>query len=300
MEQVNANPEMEAANEIPEDDTAARFAKMIGGDSPNDKPSEAEPSQPEEGESEEQKERLYKVKVDGQEIEVPESELLKGYSRTADYTNKTKALAEERRALQSHAEQVQRERQDYIQATQYYLQNVPQTAPPDPSLIENDPVEYLRQQRAFETAIAQRHAAAQQLSYAQQQQAMEQEQSLQAFVQQQAESLPTYIPEWKDTKTATEDKAAIRAALKSVGFDDKEIGGVIDARMVAVARKAMLYDRLTSQAQTAAKKVENVPKFEKPGTRPAPSASDGRTSAMQALKKSGTTADAAAVFERMF
>lgn len=43
----------------------------------------------------------YKVKVDGQEVEVGLKELLAGYARQSDYTKKTQALAEQRRSLES-------------------------------------------------------------------------------------------------------------------------------------------------------------------------------------------------------
>jgi len=43
---------------------------------------------------------LVKVTVDGEEIEVPVSELTGGYSRTADYTRKQQGLAQERQKLQ--------------------------------------------------------------------------------------------------------------------------------------------------------------------------------------------------------
>ena len=40
--------------------------------------------------------RWDRVKVDGEELEVPYSELKRGYSREADYTRKTQALAQQR------------------------------------------------------------------------------------------------------------------------------------------------------------------------------------------------------------
>ena len=40
--------------------------------------------------------RYERVKVDGEDVEVPYSELVRGYSREADYTRKTQALAEQR------------------------------------------------------------------------------------------------------------------------------------------------------------------------------------------------------------
>ena len=39
----------------------------------------------------------YKVKVGKDEVDVPLDELIKGYSRTADYTKKTQEVAEQRR-----------------------------------------------------------------------------------------------------------------------------------------------------------------------------------------------------------
>lgn len=41
-----------------------------------------------------------RLKVDGEEVQVPLSEALQGYSRTADYTRKTQALAEQQRQAQ--------------------------------------------------------------------------------------------------------------------------------------------------------------------------------------------------------
>jgi hypothetical protein len=57
-----------------------------------------ETAEEEPEESEDEPEPTYKVKVNGEEVEVPLSELTKGYSREQDYTKKTMALAEERKA----------------------------------------------------------------------------------------------------------------------------------------------------------------------------------------------------------
>ena len=42
---------------------------------------------------------VHRVKVDGEEFEVPLSELVAGYQRSADYTRKTQALADQRKTL---------------------------------------------------------------------------------------------------------------------------------------------------------------------------------------------------------
>jgi hypothetical protein len=43
----------------------------------------------------------YKVKVGKDELDVPLDELLKGYSRTADYTRKTQEIAESRKMVEA-------------------------------------------------------------------------------------------------------------------------------------------------------------------------------------------------------
>lgn len=79
-------------------------------DSKDDEDSEEEQpeSTEEEQESEpEQEEPTYKVKVDGEEVEVTQDELLRGYMRQKDYTQKTQALAEQRRQFEQYRPQYQ-------------------------------------------------------------------------------------------------------------------------------------------------------------------------------------------------
>jgi len=45
--------------------------------------------------------QLFNVKVNGVELEVTADELVKGYMRQADYTQKTQTLAEQQRCCQS-------------------------------------------------------------------------------------------------------------------------------------------------------------------------------------------------------
>jgi hypothetical protein len=68
---------------------------------PTDEAKEAEKATQDEPETEPTEDPIHKVKVNGEEIEVPLSELLNGYSRTEDYKAKTMALADDRRALEA-------------------------------------------------------------------------------------------------------------------------------------------------------------------------------------------------------
>lgn len=77
-----------------------------------DSPKEEEPleEQPEQDEGNEEpvetdEEPTFKVKIDGEDKELTQEELVRGYLRQADYTRKTQALAEERKRLEESARQ---------------------------------------------------------------------------------------------------------------------------------------------------------------------------------------------------
>ena len=74
-----------------------------------------EPLQEEQYSESEQEEPTYTVKVDGQELEVTQEELLRGYMRQRDYTQKTQALAEQRRQFEQYRPQYQPQPQQQIQ-----------------------------------------------------------------------------------------------------------------------------------------------------------------------------------------
>ena len=81
--------------------------------------------------------RYVRIKVDGEDLDVPLKEALQGYSRTADYTRKTQELAAQRQQVE-YALAVQRALQAQPQATirllaeQYGIQPdpAPQSPPP--------------------------------------------------------------------------------------------------------------------------------------------------------------------------
>jgi hypothetical protein len=82
-----------------------------------------------------------RVRVDGEDIEVPLSEALAGYSRQADYTQKTQALAEQQRELQ-YAQTLQRALENNPQATLRLLQDQYGIAP-QPAAEDSDDTSWL-------------------------------------------------------------------------------------------------------------------------------------------------------------
>ena len=92
------------------------FDHLDNEDSQEEQPSEEQ----EEEHKEPEEEPKYKVTVDGQEVEVTQEELLRGYMRQSDYTRKTQQLANQRQQF----EQLYAQRQ--VPPQQYQQQNVPE------------------------------------------------------------------------------------------------------------------------------------------------------------------------------
>ena len=246
--------------------------------------------------------RYKAVVVNGEEREVPLTELIKGYSLESDYRIKTSQTAEQARAAQEQFSRAQAMQQHYGQQLQQYQSRLAQMQPaqPDPGLIESDPVNYLRQQQAWQSwqgQMVQAQNEAQALQYEQQAQA--QQYSTQRLTAE-AEALVKVFPEFADATKAQATKAEIAGYLKKAGFSDSEVGNVADHRAVVLARKAMLYDQMMGKQAATAQKLVNVPPKapQRPGVSNI-SSTDGRTRAMQSLKRSGSMDDAANAFAAM-
>jgi hypothetical protein len=255
-------------------------------------------------ESEEQPKPKYKVKAAGEEIEVDEDELIKGYQQGADYTKKSQALAEQRKALEAerqHLEYVKQERQAYaqkLQALDSFLSQQNQGVNLD-VLKETDPIGYAvavaeQSQREKQLAVV-RH---EQQRLAQQQQA-EHQASLQNHLRQESEKLTSLIPELS-TPQGDAVRKQIRDYAKSVGWTDQELSSVYDSRAVVSLYKAMKYEQLQKSKPELTKKLQAAPKMMRSGTSAPPAKSSQDKQAMQRLRETGKVKDAAKAFERFF
>lgn len=240
----------------------------------------------------------FKVKVDGQEVEVTQDELLNGYSRQQDYTKKTMELAEQRKQAEQIANQVQQQYQAKIEAMAQALgQSLDSQKDIDwQQLLDSDPVQYLKQRHLFEqrqAAFGEAQAERQRLA---EQAQRDNHAQMQTRIQTEQQELLAKLPDWKDEVKAKAEKEQLRTFLESNGYKADEIGQVVDHRAIILARKAMLFDQIIAQQKETNKKVEKLPpKVERPGVSGG-NEIDGRSSAMQKLSRSGKVEDAAAVF----
>jgi len=309
MENTNPN----GSESLDVNQAASAFEGMMG-DSEEAENSQAE-GQPEdqqetdeveysEEESEEQPKQRYKVKASGEEVEVELDELIKGYQQGTDYTKKSQALAEQRKAIEAergHLEQVKQERQAYaqkLQALDSFLTQQNQGVDLD-VLKETDPIGYAvavaeQSQREKQLAVVRNE----QQRIAQQQQA-EQQTQLQNHLRQESEKLVSLIPELA-TPQGDAVRKQIRDYAKSVGWSDQELSSVYDSRAVHTLYKAMKYEQLQKSKPELNKKLQSAPKMMRSGSSAPVTRNSQDKQVMQRLRETGKVADAAKAFERFF
>jgi hypothetical protein len=262
----------------------------------------AEETEYQEEETEEP--QRFKVKVDNEEVEVTLEELQQGYSRTKDYTKKTQALAETRKAVEAEKARIEEAKQlrdTYAQRLQVIEKLLSQDQGEEnlAELRDSDPIGYaikIAERSEKEKQLQAVRAEKQKIA---QQQESDRQQALQSHLQQEAVKLREMIPEFKDEATAEIARKDIRTYAKSVGFSDEELSQVYDSRAVKTLYNAMMYEKLMKGKTDAVKKVQSAPKVLKAGNGGQVNAeNDANKRQMQRLKQTGKKSDAAKLFEK--
>ena len=243
------------------------------------------------------KDSTYKVKVAGQELEVTLDELRNGYSRDADYRQKTEELSYQRKQFQSESE---KQRQDYSQKLNELNQRL-SVAQQDLNaeinsadldrMYEEDPTEAARVERKLKKK---QNALNQSLQEAQ----AEQKQQFSSFLQDQQRKLASKMPEFSDPAKASTIKANMKSTLNNYGFNDQEVAQVYDHRIVMLVNDAMKYRSMQNSKPNIAKKITKPSKPFSSGVKQGKSEANLklRREKFSRLKKSGSMKAAQDVF----
>lgn len=197
-------------------------------------------------------------------------------------------IAAERKALAETQAAIEQERAQYQQAL---LANFPQ--PPDPSLIDTNPVEYLKQDAAYKQAIQDYQIAQmRQQEQLEKQQAQEQAER-QQFEQEQKQELVKLLPEIADPVEGPKLAQAIYAYGQELGYDTETLSEAL-ARDLVTLDKARRWD--AAQAAAKAAKTKPLPKVAAPGVSRsrAEQQADARKSVLARLERTGSIEDAVA------
>jgi hypothetical protein len=319
---VNVPAETDGAPQTPDMIVADKFDDLLGTrpnpqteetDEPQDE-YEDDVQEDEEEETEEEVEAapdLYKVIIDGEEVEVSLDELQKGYSRQSDYTRKTQQLAQQRK----EAEALQQDYAQRVQQLNQFAQNLQQQPDiPEPQwtsdpqawerLRHEDPVQFVLEKDAARDRQLARQQRAQQMQYLQSEQQQLQQQQFAQHLNTQRQQLNELIPAWSDKETAKAEKAELRKwASDAYGLTEQDLSQAYDARLVKILYDAWTANKTTSQAKQQLKKpqestVKTAPTRGRNFT-PTDEGASRLKKSMQRLQKSGRNQDAVAVFDAL-
>ena len=204
------------------------------------------------------------VDYEGEKYKLPKK-LKDALLRQQDYTQKTQAVAEQRRALEAQAQQVQQ----HAQLSQQYVAEYAEALALDKELaqyktinwnqlMDADPVQAMKLDRQMRDIQARRDAVVSSVTQKQQAQAIEAQRIAQQRLNEGRAVLEREIKGW------TPDTAKALASFgMEQGFTEQELAQVNDPRTVKLLHKAWQYDQLM-KAKTA--KPEPVTQ-ERPVTR---------------------------------
>lgn len=307
-------PEVAEADDVEEDldedvEEAADALDAVEEDDDSDESDEEDDSDDGEEDPSDDDEPRYEVEYpDGTKAQLTLEELKKEHLRQADYTRKTQAAAEERKAIEAERAQVRQERQEYHQRLEAVKTALEQVAPKRRTAAEwdtlkaQDPAKF-----AAEWADTQRHM--QEMAEVEAEQARVQEQAQKEWAQQVEEHLKTErerlyqaVPEWKDEEVASKEKAELRSfAAERYGFNDQELDGVTDHRLMLLLRDAMQLNRISTKGKPQIEAKRKAAKVLQPGGR-APSTKGGKPKRAKTIRdksrklaRSGSIDDAAAL-----
>lgn len=264
---------------------------------------ESEEVEQEDEQDEQEEPQKFRVKAAGEEREVTLDELIKSYQLGTDYTKKSQAVAEERKAVEAERQRIEEAkylRDQYAERLQIIEQMLNQQPEGEnlEYLKENDPIGYavkVAEMSQREKQLAQVQAERQRIAEQQQQERQEQ---LGQVIQAEARKLAEVIPEYADPQKGEVTRRELREFGLKLGFSEQELSGVYDSRQVLALWKAMQYDKLVSSKPGITKKVNEAPKVLKPGVSKPRDGNEELKKLKARARQTGRVADAARAFER--
>jgi len=202
----------------------------------------------------------YEVKVNGKPEKVTLKDLLSAYPKAGDYYQKTQALAQRRRELDTGHAQVAKQYGEKLQSVAGLYGKVRDLLVGDinsqamQQLRAENPQEWLVQRQAMQDRVDSVNNVLSRIHQEQEQHRKEfterQQKELASFVDTELETLERHIPDWRQ-----EGKVRLAQYLvDDVGFSKDEISNVVDSRMLLVADKARRYDKLMSERDKTSEK----------------------------------------------
>lgn len=273
-----------------------------------------EPQEPEQAQEEEAPKwdelREVKLKVplkngeEEKELELSLDELRLGYMRQDDYQRKTQEVAKTRNEAQEQVRAVAEQVRDAFSKELNTLSAMVDTVAASEfkgvdwnRLSQENPAEFVRLQHRASQLQQAKVAIAQKQQAVEQQRLLERQQRLAQALPQAETKLREAIPNWSDELR----QALVKTAKEAYQRPDSELNevGNFDPSYVQMLHDAHQWRQLQAQKPIVEKKVVEVPKVLKPGTKNSVNSDARKLADLRArIKKSGGK-DKAAIEERI-
>jgi hypothetical protein len=255
----------------------------------------------EEGEDDEPQ---YEITVDGQPTTVSLGELRDGYIRTATFHSRLNKVNEGRAVVEQENARVTQLRDLYVQGLQFLDEDLRGIMPVEPDWeaeFTRDPANAHRMQKEFNKFHAKLNQIRQNRAWAIQNGREENDRrSAQYAADQFTQFVQDHSKLIKDEPSLRRIIGGMRQTALSEGFNEQEVAGVYDKRMLNILLKAHLYDQgmaVRPQAVIPGKGKALVPGSARPLL-----GSAGRRNideAQRQLARTGRMEDATAFFDRL-
>lgn len=213
------------------------------------------------------------VKVDGEVSTVGVKDLIAGYQLNKHVTQKSQALAEEKREFDTLRTQAVQLYTEKLQTADKMLSYMDQSLIKEfnginwEQLRQQNPGEYAAMQEDFRSRKAmlqQIHTAIQEENrYVDQQKQAEYQKNYQAYLAEQHARVLAANPEWQNPERLQADITALGNFVTSeYGIAPEEFNALSDARYIEILKDAMAYKKGKTVVE---KKLQNVPKIQKAG-----------------------------------
>ena len=248
----------------------------------------------------------YEITVDGETHQVSLGEMRDGYIRTATFHSRLNKVNEHKQAVDLENQRVGQLRDLYINGLSALDYDISQMAPAEPDwdkLFEADPQAAHRKQKEFQTYYAKLNQIRGYRAWAQNNAREEHDRASAKYA---VEQFTQFVD---DHKKLIKDEPSLRRVIEGMrktalteGFQEHEVAGVYDKRMLNVLLKAWLYDQgmaVRPQAQAA---LPGPTRSLAPGSARPLNGSAGRRNVDEAsrqLARTGKMEDATSYFQRL-
>jgi len=251
------------AEAVTESDDQGALAGDAEIDGQPDELSEESGSEGDTGDTEDGRQELIYLDLDGKEVDLDEVRKWRdGHLMQSDYTRKTTELADERKAVQAEREELTGQKANLSNMTMELQAMVAEDEAVNwDELREDDPEEYIAQKEKADK----RKAMVEKLKSEAVSQPVISDDELVSEQGLMLENNPDWVVDGKATKAYEADQKLMNEYFQANGFTNDDVAGMFRARYIQTCLKAAKFDQLQGKASKIKSKVKKATLVTKPG-----------------------------------